>query len=220
MDILPEQYQIKAADYLNKNVERFKHITTGFLGTPLISQTLTDFGYLDTAYMLLNRKKYPSWLYPVTMGATTIWERWDGIKPDSTFQNPGMNSFNHYAYGAIGKWLYSTVAGIAIDEKNPGYKHIIIHPQPGGGLTRARADIKTMYGEATSGWNLKDGKVTMEITIPANTNASVYLPVDRYDTVKLDGQTIREQKFEVLEDENGRKYFTFGSGSYTLEYTQ
>ena len=108
-----------------------KHLTTGFLGTPYLCHVLSRYGYLDEAYLLLNREDYPSWLYPVKQGATTIWERWDGQKPDGTFQDVGMNSFNHYAYGAIGDWMYRVMAGIEIDEATPGYKHILIQPRPG-----------------------------------------------------------------------------------------
>ncbi|MBN2000528.1 family 78 glycoside hydrolase catalytic domain, partial [candidate division KSB1 bacterium] len=128
--LLPEDQRKQAAKRLADDVNQFKHITTGFLGTPLICHVLGEYGFYDEAYMLLNNKGYPSWLYPVTQGATTIWERWDGQKPDGSFQDAGMNSFNHYAYGAIGDWLYRVVAGIEIDESNPGYKHIIIQPHP------------------------------------------------------------------------------------------
>ena len=116
-----------------------KHLTTGFVGTPYLCHVLSRYGYLDEAYLLLNREEYPSWLYPVTQGATTIWERWDGQKPDGSFQDTGMNSFNHYAYGAIGDWMYRVMAGIEIDPAAPGYKHILIQPQPGGGFTSASA---------------------------------------------------------------------------------
>ncbi|MGC1617908.1 MAG: family 78 glycoside hydrolase catalytic domain, partial [Candidatus Acidiferrum sp.] len=126
--LLPESERAEAAARLAADVRKFGHLTTGFLGTPLLCQTLSDYGYLDEAYMLLNHKEYPSWLYPVTKGATTIWERWDGIKPDGTFQSPSMNSFNHYAYGAIGDWMYRVVAGIELDESVPGYKHIFLQP--------------------------------------------------------------------------------------------
>jgi len=216
-DILPESYRKRAADYLDQNVRRFEHITTGFLGTPLISQILTDYGYLETAYNLLNRKEYPSWLYPVTMGATTIWERWDGIKPDSTFQNPGMNSLNHYAYGAIGKWLYSTVAGIDIDEENPGYKHIIIKPNPGGKLTHAKAKINTMYGLASSSWKIEDDQFLLSIVVPANTMSYIHFPVEDLNSVIIDGGSVTaNSKMNIIEDQNGRSVVRTGSGSYTF----
>src|SRR4030095_7450439 len=122
-DLLPEALRTVAAERLAKDVRTRKHLTTGFLGTPYICHVLSRYGYLDEAYILLNREQYPSWLYPVKQGATTIWERWDGQKPDGTFQTAGMNSFNHYAYGAIGEWMYRMMAGLEIDEAKPGYKH-------------------------------------------------------------------------------------------------
>ncbi len=139
-DLLPENLVSSAAKYLAEDVKKMGHLTTGFVGTPLLCKTLSAQGYEDLAFMLLNRKEYPSWLYPVTQGATTIWERWDGQKPDGTFQSIGMNSFNHYAYGAIGEWMYTYVAGIKLDEQNPGYKHFLLEPHPGGGLTNADAE--------------------------------------------------------------------------------
>ena len=124
---------------LADDVNAFGHLTTGFLGTPDLCHVLTRYGYLDEAYKLLYRKDYPSWLYPVTQGATTIWERWDGQKPDGTFQNPGMNSFNHYAYGAVGDWLYRKVAGIDLDPEVPGFKSFIVKPHPGGEMNDVNA---------------------------------------------------------------------------------
>jgi alpha-L-rhamnosidase len=175
-ELLPESLVPKAAAYLAGNVKKMKHLTTGFVGTPLLCKTLSAHGYEDLAFMLLNRGKYPSWLYPVTQGATTIWERWDGQKPDGTFQNKGMNSFNHYAYGAIGEWLYTYVSGIKTDEKNPGYKHFVLAPHPGGGLTNASAEFISMYGKIKSAWKIEDGEFIYEIEIPANTTATVILP--------------------------------------------
>ena len=218
MDLIPQDLKENAAKNLIKNVNRFKHITTGFLGTPLINQTLTDIGSIETAFMLLTRKKYPSWLYPVTMGATTIWERWDGIKPDSTFQNPSMNSFNHYAYGAIGKWLYSTVAGIDIDEENPGYKKIIINPNTGGELTKAKAEINTIYGYACSGWEIGEGKLIMNVTIPPNTTAEVHFPTENIKNISENGKSLSEQNgAEILNIINGKQVVKIGSGEYWFE---
>src|SRR5690606_32642780 len=144
--------------------------------TPLLCKTLSNHGYDNLAFMLLNRKEYPSWLYPVTQGATTIWERWDGQKPDGTFQTVGMNSFNHYAYGAIGVWLYTHVDGIEIDKENPGYKHFKLAPHPGGGLTNANAEFESMLGKIKSAWKIDGGNFLYEVEIPANTTATVILP--------------------------------------------
>lgn len=213
-DLLDEGQAQKAAAFLAGDVEGFGHITTGFLGTPLISLTLTDWGRNDLAYMLLNRKQYPSWLYPVTMGATTIWERWDGQKPDSTFQTPGMNSFNHYAYGAIGKWLYQVVAGIGIDEARPGYKHIIIKPRPGGGLSSAEATHESMYGTIRSGWKLEGETLTMEVEVPVNTSATIYIPGGPAE-VLINGALLEGSNFEQ-QCLDGSVAVNTGSGFYTV----
>ncbi len=140
--------------------------------------------------MLLNRTEYPSWLYPVTKGATTIWERWDGIKPDGTFQDPSMNSFNHYAYGAIGEWMYRVVAGIELDESAPGYKHTLIQPHPGGGLTHASSSIESMYGHVASGWQIAHGNLTVTVEVPPNTTAEVRLPKARLAEVTESGSPL------------------------------
>ena len=217
-DMLDEETAGKSAAYLAEEVEQFKHITTGFLGTPLISLTLTDIGRNDLAYLLINRQKYPSWLYPVTMGATTIWERWDGQKPDSTFQDKGMNSFNHYAYGAIGKWMYQVVAGIGIDEKNPGYKHILIKPMPGGGLSFAKATHQSMYGEIVSGWELEDSKLTMQVEIPANTMATIHIPGNPA-SIEVNGSGLATSGLKY-KDSDEETLLSTGSGKYLIVTSQ
>lgn len=217
-DLLPEEAKPIVAKRLADDVNQFKHITTGFLGTPVICQVLSDYGYADEAFMLLNRKEYPSWLYPITQGATTIWERWDGLKPDGSFQNAGMNSFNHYAYGAIGEWLYRFVAGIEIDEKQPGYKHIIIQPHPGGGLTFAKAEHQSMYGKISSSWQVNDGVMTLSIEIPPNTTASVNLPNTSLDTVTEGGKKLLEAKNIISYIQNNKNVLVrVGSGPYEFQ---
>ena len=182
-DLLPQSMRAEAAGRLAADVRKFGHLTTGFLGTPVLCEALSENGYVDEAYMLLNRAEYPSWLYPVTKGATTIWERWDGIKPDGSFQDAGMNSFNHYAYGAIGEWMYRVVVGIGIDEAQPGYRHILIQPRPGGGLTYAKASVESMYGRVAAGWEITGGKLIVRVAVPANTTATVSLPGGRAEEV-------------------------------------
>jgi alpha-L-rhamnosidase len=182
-DLLPEAQRAEAAGRLASDVRKFGHLTTGFLGTPVLCAALSEYGYLDEAYLLLNRTEYPSWLYPVTKGATTIWERWDGIKPEGSFQDAGMNSFNHYAYGAIGEWMYSVVAGLRIDEKRPGYKHILVEPRPGGGLTHAAASVESVYGSVSSGWEIADGKIKLKVKVPANATATVKMPSGKVEEV-------------------------------------
>jgi alpha-L-rhamnosidase len=218
-DLLPENLRAKAAARLAEDVRKFKHITTGFLGAPLVCPVLGNYGYFDEAFMLLNRKEYPSWLYPITKGATTIWERWDGIKPDGSFQDKGMNSFNHYAYGAIGEWLYCVIAGLEIDPQQPGYKHIIVQPHMGGGLTYARASHQSLYGPVASGWELKEGQVQVTVEIPANTTATVNLPQARLEKVQEGGQPLAGVKGVVRSSQEGRSArIEVGSGRYQFSY--
>ncbi|TYB71091.1 Bacterial alpha-L-rhamnosidase [Nonomuraea sp. PA05] len=149
-------------------------IGTGFVGTPLICDALCSVGAYDTAYKLLTQRACPSWLYPVTMGATTIWERWDSMLPDGSV-NPGeMTSFNHYALGAVADWMHRTVAGLAPAE--PGYRKLLVRPRPGGGLTHARATHLTPYGEAEVAWRLDGERLSVTVRVPHNTTAVVDLP--------------------------------------------
>jgi alpha-L-rhamnosidase len=154
--------------------ERGHRIGTGFLGTPLVCDALTATGHTDTAYRLLLERSCPSWLYQVDMGATTIWERWDSLLPDGSV-NPGeMTSFNHYALGAIADWLHRTVAGLA--PAAPGYRRLLVRPRPGGGLTWAKAAHETPHGRAEVAWRLTDGRLTVTVTVPRGTEATVDLP--------------------------------------------
>lgn len=175
-DMLPEgTARTKAAAYLAENIGRYgNHLTTGFLGTPYLCHVLSRFGYNDLAFTLLLQETFPSWLYPVKKGATTIWERWDGIKPDGSFQAASMNSFNHYAYGAIGDWMYQNIAGI--QSAGPGYRKIVIKPVIGGKLTWAEGSYDCTYGKITSKWKITGDRLSMDVTIPANTTADIYVP--------------------------------------------
>ncbi|RZL60986.1 MAG: alpha-L-rhamnosidase, partial [Pedobacter sp.] len=176
-DMLPENLRQQAAKRLVDNVKSYgNHLTTGFLGTPYLCHVLSRFGYQDVSYDLLLQESYPSWLYPVKMGATTIWERWDGLKQDGSFQTADMNSFNHYAYGAIGDWMYKNIAGINLIEENPGYKVFEIAPKPGGKLTSASGELETVYGKIKSSWTITNGLFKLEVTVPVNSTAIVILP--------------------------------------------
>jgi alpha-L-rhamnosidase len=202
-DLLPDKLRPKAAKELVEDIKRRNmHLSTGFVGAPYLPHVLSDNGELETAYALLNQKTWPSWLYSVTQGATTIWERWDGWTEERGFQDPNMNSFNHYAYGSIGAWLYQTVAGIEIDPAHPGYKHSILRPQPGNGLTHAKATLKTLYGELSSAWTLENGRLEWAVTIPANTTATLHLPTKDGSKFMMDGKAVDNPVQEV------------GAGSY------
>jgi len=217
-DLLPENLIPKAAKYLAEDVKKMGHLTTGFVGTPLLCKTLSAHGYDDLAFMLLNRKEYPSWLYPVTQGATTIWERWDGQKPDGSFQDVGMNSFNHYAYGAIGEWLYQYVAGLNIDPEHPGYKHILLAPHPGGGLTNANVQFESLFGKIKSAWKLDANDFVYEVTIPANTTATVTLPQAKEEKMTLNEKPIQAvMEKNILQLANCVKV-ELGSGKFTFRY--
>lgn len=213
-DLLPQDLVPKAAKFLADDVKKMGHLTTGFVGTPLLCKTLSANGYDELAFMLLNRKDYPSWLYPVTQGATTIWERWDGQKPDGTFQDVGMNSFNHYAYGAIGEWLYRYVAGMDIDTENPGYKHILLAPHPGGGLTNAGVEFNSIYGKVKSAWKLEGSDFVYEVTVPANTTATVTLPAATADQVTVNVPALKAS----LRQAGNTVALNIGSGSYQFRY--
>lgn len=216
--IMPDDMREIAAKRLADDVSYFGHLTTGFLGTPLICDALTENGYPDIAYKLFFNKRYPSWLYPITMGATTIWERWDGIKPDGTFQNEGMNSFNHYAFGAVGNWLYTKVAGLTIDPENPGYKKIIIKPYITNQLQYAKAELNSVYGKIISGWKIKDNTILMNISIPANTTAKIYFPSANEKSININGSSILNDKnIKFIGIEKDRAVFEVGSGNYEFE---
>jgi alpha-L-rhamnosidase len=215
-DMLPEGLRKGAAKRLAENVASYNnHLTTGFLGTPYLCHVLTRFGYDTVAYKLLMQETYPSWLYPVKMGATTIWERWDGQKPDSTFQDAGMNSFNHYAYGAIGDWMYRVMAGI--NEGEPGYKKIVIKPHPGGGLTSAAADLQTYYGKVRSAWQLKGEQLQLEVEVPVNTTAIIYIPAKNADAVTEGSKKISGNKaLKIAGQEGAYIKVETGSGKYAF----
>jgi alpha-L-rhamnosidase len=155
------------------------------------------------------------------MGATTIWERWDGIKPDSTFEVPSMNSFNHYSYGAIGDWMYRVMVGIDTYEDGTGYKHIKIQPHIGGGFTNASASLQTYYGTLSNTWKIDGGKTIMDVEIPANATATVYIPSSDAASVTESGIALSTVKdIAVKGTENGYVLVQVGSGKYHFEAKQ
>ncbi len=210
-DLLPDSLVPAAAARLAAGVRaRGMHLTTGFLGTPQLLPVLSATGHLDVAYGLLMQRTYPSWLYPITRGATTMWERWDGIRPDSSFQDVGMNSFNHYAFGAVGDWMYRTIGGINLDPGAPGGKRVRIAPRLGAGLTHARVTLETSYGTVMSSWRLDGGgqRFVLNVTVPPNTAAEVTLWDTTVDHVRMTAgmRDARQAGEDVI--------VTVGSGSY------
>jgi alpha-L-rhamnosidase len=215
-DLLPESVRPLAVKRLVEEIRRDQyHLTTGFVGTPYLCHVLSRYGHADVAYRLLNQEEYPSWLYPIRQGATTIWERWDGIKPDGSFQDASMNSFNHYAYGAIGDWLYQVVAGIELDPDTPGYKRILIRPQPGGQLTYAGASLDSMYGTIESKWIREGDEFQLIVTIPANTEGVVHLPAQPVGDISEQGQALGQvEGIREVQQEREAVILALGSGHY------
>jgi alpha-L-rhamnosidase len=176
-DLLPERLRSRAVERLVQLIEEAgNHLTTGFLGTPLLCPTLTRFGRHDVACRLLLQKTYPSWLFPVINGATTMWERWNSWTPDKGFGEVGMNSFNHYAYGAVGEWLYESVAGLAYADGGAAGRRLRLEPRLGEGLTAAGAWRDTPYGRAESRWKITRRGLEWRVTVPANTTATALIP--------------------------------------------
>lgn len=187
-----EKDRKRILDTLITNIENHKnHLATGFVGTPYICHALSENGAHEMAATIFMKEDYPSWLYAVNMGATTIWERWNSIKPDGTFDESGMNSLNHYAYGSVGDWMYRKVAGISLLE--PGYKNFLIKPMFVKGIEECEAKFESVYGKIVSKISCKDGKINVHVEVPANTTAVIILP----------------EKEECIE---------VGSGSYDYEY--
>ena len=212
-DMLPVEMRDQLAKRLVQNIKDYgNHLTTGFLGTPYLCHVLSRFGYDDMAYTLLLQDTYPSWLYPVTKGATTIWERWDGIKANGDMQDPSMNSFNHYSYGAIGDWMYRVMAGLNSDETVTGYKKIRIAPHPGGNLTSVNAGLETLYGPVRSKWQINNGVFQLEVTVPPNTTAEVILPKSAMAEITQNNKPL--PKNNTTEDVK----VSVGSGIYNYQY--
>lgn len=222
-DLVEGESRERSAAKLNQLVEQNDyHLTTGFVGTPYLNFALSQNGYLDTAYLLLFQREFPSWLYPVTQGATTMWEHWDGIKPDGSLWSSNMNSFNHYAYGAIGDWLYQEVAGVQIVEEQPGYKHFRIAPQLTEQLSWAEAKLTTLYGLIRSYWQQEEQQfITIEVTVPVNTTAQLVIPANRIELSRFSqlasaaaGLKAVDSGILDYEEKDKQHMWTLGSGQY------
>ena len=188
-DLLPENLRPVVAQRLAHDVEQNGHLTTGFVGVGRICPTLTQIGRPDLAWQLVLTDTYPSWLFSVKNGATTIWERWDGWTPERGFQAASMNSFNHYSLGSVGDWLYSGAAGLQLDELNPGYKHFFLRPQFTPQLSRVKATQDSPYGLISACWQVEGGQMLYDVTIPPNTTADLMLPVPP-QAVRQSGQPL------------------------------
>ncbi|RKP58289.1 alpha-L-rhamnosidase [Cohnella endophytica] len=222
MELLPEETRRKAAAHLVADIEqRGWHITTGIHGIKYLLPVLCEAGYEEASYRLLLQETYPSWLYSIRNGATTIWERWDGWTEEKGFQNPGMNSFNHYALGAVGEWMFRYMGGIDKSSETPGYKHIQIRPFLNDSLTLVDCQYESSYGTIRNRWSIVDGFAELQVTIPPNTKADIFIPY-------IDGEQVYESGEPVLYVANNRvgesiidlgivgprRVFQIGSGEY------
>jgi len=212
MDLIPEDHKALAAEQFAGEIARFdNHLATGFIGTPRLLPGLAAAGKIDLAYQLLLNTGYPSWLFQVTQGATTMWERWDGWTPEEGFQDPGMNSFNHYAFGAVGEWLYSTIGGIAPLE--PGFKRFEIAPQPGGGLTWAKTHYRSIHGLIRSEWKIYGDRFMLVVEIPVNTVGVVRLPEAFSNDPTINGEPLSGAPLDGHTEGRG---IQLGSGTYVI----
>jgi alpha-L-rhamnosidase len=203
--LVPEASREKAASHLVRAIEeKGGHLSTGFLGVRDLLPALVENGRLDVAYRLLMDETFPSWGYEIRNGATTIWERWDGWTEAAGFQDPAMNSFNHYSFGSVGEWMYENVAGVRFDESAPESERIVVRPRPGGGLTHARASYDSIRGRIECEWKLEGGRLELSVSIPVNSEARVYVP----------GKLEESDGASVLREETGATVLSVDSGRY------
>lgn len=168
------------AKQLTDLLKKDGHLTTGFVGTPYLMHVLSDIGETKLAYDLLFRKEFPSWCYSITKGATTMWERWNGLKPDGSFATPAMNSFNHYAYGAVGDWMYEHIAGIGMRKGSKAFEDIIFTPETDERLTFAEASVETAAGKVYSRWEKNEDSYIFTFEVPENAKAEALIKGNKY----------------------------------------
>jgi len=218
-NLLPDKLRPKAARHMVDQFRRYDgHMSTGIQTSHRLMLELTRNGYGDEAYRLLALRTCPSWGFMADQGATTIWERWDGYVPGRGFQKPMMNSFNHWALGAVGEWIWRCVVGINPDESQPAYKHFVIRPEPGGDLTWARGEYRSIRGTIASDWRLENGRFLLDVTVPTNTTATVYLPAKEVKAVTVDGRPAGQSRLvRPLGMERGKAAFAVESGRYRFE---
>ncbi len=205
--LVPQDRVQAVADKLAAKVaSRGGHLSVGFMGVENLLPVLAEHGHLDTAYQILQQPDYPGWGYMNSRGATTIWERWDGIRTDGSLQDPGMNSFNHYGLGSVGDWLYRSVGGVG--PAAPGYRKLLIAPRPGGTLSSASSDLVTAYGPARSAWTRSGSALTLNVVVPPNTSATVRVPAPAAAAVTAPAEAV------FVGYANGAASYALGSGSY------
>ncbi len=213
-DLVDGQRRNQAAEHLIRKIrDKNWHLSTGFIGTKDLMLVLSKIGRNDVAYRLLHNETFPSWGFSIKHGATSIWERWNGWTPEQGFGDPGMNSFAHYSFGAVGQWMFENIGGINTD--GPGFKNIILRPHPGGKLTWANVRYDSVRGSIVSNWKLTGGVFELEVQIPANTAATLYLPTSDPKSVRESGKPISESEGVKQSDvQHGTIVLALGSGKY------
>lgn len=220
MDLMPAELMQTAAQKLQEKIrERNWHLSTGFIGCGYLNPVLTSHGFNETAYQLLLNDTFPSWGYSIKQGATSIWERWDGWTEEKGFQDPGMNSFNHYSFGAVGEWLFRYVAGIDLHPEIPGFKKFLIKPFPGKGLNFAQAEYNSIYGRIFSRWEMQGQEMILKVKIPVNTSAELFIPCATMKHIKESGKSAKNATgVEYLRQEDKHIVFELGSGEYVFSF--
>ncbi len=217
-DLLPKQIRSKAARHMVDGFKRYHgHLSTGIQLTHRVMLELTRNGYNDEAYRLLNLRSFPSWGFMLDNGATTIWERWDGYVRGRGFQDPNMNSFNHWALGAVGEWVWRHVVGINPDPEKPAYRHFVVRPRPGGGLTWAKGEYDSIRGPIVSDWKLSEGTITLQVRVPPNTTATIWVPTSDLDSVRESGRLAADgEAITFVGSDPEAAAYRVGSGQYTF----
>jgi alpha-L-rhamnosidase len=216
-DLLPASKQDLAFKHMVRCIEEYDYrISTGFISTIMLMKELTKRGRNDIAYTLMESERFPSWIYSINQGATTIWERWDGYVKGRGFQNPGMNSFCHYSIGSVGEWMYRVILGINPDDQYPGYKHFTIHPQPGGTITWAKGSYNSLHGRISSDWKKTKDLFTLDIEIPVNTSATVILPSGNQKQIRINSKPVSPAMINKEASGEKETAVEMGSGKWQI----
>ncbi|MCX6926764.1 MAG: alpha-L-rhamnosidase, partial [Verrucomicrobia bacterium] len=218
-NLLPDNLRAKADQLLVENIRRYQnHLSTGIQTTHRAMLELTRNHHPEVGWQLLTNRTFPSWLYMIDNGATTIWERWDGYVKGRGFQDAGMNSFNHWAFGAVGEWMWRHIAGLNPDDASPGWKHFVIAPKPGGGVTWAKSEYQSIRGRITCDWRIEGAKLALRVGVPPNTTATVWVPTIKPNGVTESGQSAGKARgVKLLRAEDGAAIYEVASGNYLFE---
>ncbi|MBX2925535.1 MAG: glycoside hydrolase family 78 protein [Chitinophagaceae bacterium] len=219
-NLVPQPLRLKAAKLMVDAIAAYDYrVSTGIQTITRMMNQLSENGYAEVAYKLLESRRFPSWIYSIDQGATTIWERWDGYVKGRGFQRWQMNSFNQYAIGSVGEWMHNTIIGINYDAAQPGYRHFILKPTPGGSLTWAKGTYHAITGKVEVSWKKQDDKLMVEVDVPANTTATLVLPSGK--NITESGQPVSGSRYIKLQKaKNNQASLKLASGKYSFSVQQ